>query len=435
MSVYRARAPQRLSTESSGSSSWSSSQGSCASRCDISPEISLPWPHEAFSHRCALLRTSLGGTWHALLVLAFSHRCALLRTSLGDTWHALLVLTRLQRVFWLLDTLVVTDNPAFKLVPLVVGFVYYLHILACFFYAASMSHADALGLENTTVACPGVGHMHAALGARYGWALSWTLALTVSAAFPFGDTYALPNSPPLGTRRITHHPWYLPWWRVSVTPHTRSRCTAPPSARRARAPQMASRLATSRTLSSLSTSSWGSSRRCDLPIPPLRSLYLPISPLSTLHRFLGAFAQAYIVCVAVNITAETRAMSSKRRERRARLKVLLKEKNVPLALRRDVLRHYDVWWSAEGDSHEWGKTVSGLSSGLKMKLLMHTHKNLLSRSSLFVAMQTTAGGRKAMLIAMLEKMCDLPRSHTCSHLLTPSRAMPMLQAHPRLDTV
>ena len=254
-------------------------------------------------------------------------------------------LLRIQRVFWLLDALVISDNPIFKVGPMLLGFLYYLHLASCFFYLASHSQATALGLENSTIVCPGVEHAHATLGARYSWAFSWTIALTLSSAFPFADTYA--------RHAATSYD----------SPFDATACTAD-----------------------------------GVEIEDLSH-----SLVSTL-LFLGIFVQAYIVCGTVSITAETRAMSSKRRERRARLKVLLHEKNVPLALRRDVLCHYDVWWSAEGDSHEWSKTVAGLSSGLKMKLLMHTHKSLLKRSSLFVAMQSASGGRKAMLIAMLEKM-------------------------------
>ena len=45
---------------------------------------------------------------------------------------------------------------------------------------------------------------------------------------------------------------------------------------------------------------------------------------------------------------------------------------MPLSLRRDVLRHYDVWWCAEGDSKEWSSIIAGLSTPLKTKLLIAT---------------------------------------------------------------
>ena len=146
---------------------------------------------------------------------------------------------------------------------------------------------------------------------------------------------------------------------------------------------------------------------------------------------LGVFVQGIILTRVVIIALDLRQQTQHRNEQRLRLKVLLSVKRVPPELRLQCIRHFDHYWLAEGDSEEWAHVLEGLSSQLRKQLLMHTHKSLLG-SSLFIEIAKTAGGRKAMLINMLEKMCALLRSPalsrpssafsiTFSHLLVPCR--------------
>ena len=190
-----------------------------------------------------------------------------------------------------------------------------MHCAACFFYGASLSQAAALGLENENITetCPDQARVHVSVGSRYGWAFGWTVALTLSSAYPFTDAY------------------------LSV-----------PSA----------------VINEVACGADGA------------SVEGTSHPLVTVYLFLGIFVQAYVICVAVNITAETRAMGSRRRAQRARLKVLMHEKNVPLMTVPDQMQLGE--WAglckidAEGNARkvvkcgaaairDWGEETEGLN--------------------------------------------------------------------------
>ena len=71
--------------------------------------------------------------------------------------------------------------------------------------------------------------------------------------------------------------------------------------------------------------------------------------------------------------------------------------------RGQVLNHFDHFSQIEGKENEWNELLTGVSQRLRSQLLTDTNRELLN-SPLFVEITKTASSRKAMIIAMLEKM-------------------------------
>eukprot|EP00966_Prymnesium_polylepis_P284572 6574635-Prymnesium_polylepis.1 len=126
----------------------------------------------------------------------------------------------------------------------------------------------------------------------------------------------------------------------------------------------------------------------------------------TIYLISGVFMMNYVTCSCVMIAMDMREQHSERKKQRYRLKVVLKERKVPMRLRHQIIRHFDQFWRAEGDSDEWQRLLNGVSRRLRMQLLMHTHRRLLS-SPLFKDICQTSGGRLAVVLSMLEKMKTL----------------------------
>ena len=130
------------------------------------------------------------------------------------------------------------------------------------------------------------------------------------------------------------------------------------------------------------------------------------SPIDTVFLLLGLIFCNYIMCSCFTIALDFRDRGSERKQKRMRLKSLLNERRVPRSLRRQVVRHFNQFWRAEGDTDEWHRLLDSISSRLRTSLIKHNHRRLLS-SPLFEEICRTSGGRMAMVISMLEKMKTL----------------------------
>jgi hypothetical protein len=123
----------------------------------------------------------------------------------------------------------------------------------------------------------------------------------------------------------------------------------------------------------------------------------------TILLVMGMLMHGYVLGTMFLVMLDLRGAGSEWRKQRMGIKSTLTDKHVPTRLRRRVLEHFDQHWEAKGDTEQWRRLLEGTSQRLRTDLLVFTERQLLA-TPLFEQICGTSGGRRALVLKMLEGM-------------------------------